>query len=168
MLQCMHKKLLYMGDAPVNIVVWYLLDTREGRPSHWSDSSTLGVRATFRSDTVPAVLVLTKLRPYQLMRCLTHIYMYLFIIRYLFAVPPERLIILNQDGNEIRSGVIGPYDEGTEVNLTCVAVGGRPTARVSWWKSHALLANSEARASVSFRLQRSDYGTDITCQVRSL
>ncbi|KAL0810361.1 hypothetical protein ABMA28_010510, partial [Loxostege sticticalis] len=41
-------------------------------------------------------------------------------------IPPERLIILNQDGNEIRSGVIGPYDEGTEVNLTCVAVGVRP------------------------------------------
>ncbi|RVE49445.1 hypothetical protein evm_005876 [Chilo suppressalis] len=39
------------------------LDTREGRPSHWSDSNTLGARASFRSDTKPAVLVLTKLRP---------------------------------------------------------------------------------------------------------
>ncbi|CAH0403745.1 unnamed protein product [Chilo suppressalis] len=46
----------------------------------------------------------------------------------------------------------------------CSLFSGRPTARVSWWKSHSLLANSEARATVSFRLQRSDYGTDITCQ----
>ncbi|CAG4962874.1 unnamed protein product, partial [Parnassius apollo] len=40
----------------------------------------------------------------------------------------------------------------------------RPIARVSWWKSHALLANSEARATVSFKLHRPDFGTDITCQ----
>ncbi|XP_063835290.1 nephrin-like [Ostrinia nubilalis] len=167
-----------LPDDTVGLVIWYKqghdtpiysLDTREGRPSHWSDSSTLGVRATFRSDTLPAVLILTKLRPEDSgqYRCRVD-----FMksptkntrLNLTVLIPPERLIILNQDGNEIRSGVIGPYDEGTEVNLTCVAVGGRPTARVSWWKSHALLANSEARASVSFRLQRSDYGTDITCQ----
>lgn len=44
---------------------------------------------------------------------------------------------------------------------------GRPAARVSWWKSHALLANSEARTSVSFTLRRADYDSEITCQVRS-
>ncbi|KOB79518.1 Uncharacterized protein OBRU01_00098, partial [Operophtera brumata] len=96
-----------------------LLDTREGVTSHWSDPSTLGMRATFRSETIPAVLVITKLR---------------------------------LEGNEVLGGILGPYDEG------------RPIARVSWWKSHALLANSEARAVVTFKLQRSDYGTDITCQ----
>ncbi|CAG9789978.1 unnamed protein product [Diatraea saccharalis] len=148
------------------------LDTREGRPSHWSDANTLGVRASFRSDTTPAVLVLTKLRPEDSgqYRCRVD-----FIksptkntrLNLTVLIPPERLIILNQEGNEIRSGVVGPYDEGSEVNLTCVAIGGRPTARVSWWKSHSLLANSEARATVSFRLQRSDYGTDITCQIGS-
>lgn len=41
-----------------------------------------------------------------------------------FTVPPERLLILDQSGEEIKGGVLGPYDEGTEVNLTCVAVGG--------------------------------------------
>ncbi|KAL4703895.1 hypothetical protein ACJJTC_013072, partial [Scirpophaga incertulas] len=167
-----------LPDDKVGLVIWYKqghetpiysLDTREGRPSHWSDSSTLGVRASFRSDTMPAVLVLTKLRPEDSgqYRCRVD-----FMksptkntrLNLTVLIPPDRLLILNQEGNEIRTGVVGPYDEGTEVNLTCVAIGGRPTARVSWWKAHSLMANSEARATVSFRVQRSDYGTEITCQ----
>ncbi|XP_049882104.1 titin-like [Pectinophora gossypiella] len=165
------------GDR-MGLVIWYKqghdspiysLDTREGVTSHWSDPRTLGSRATFRADTEPAVLVLTKLRPEDSgqYRCRVD-----FIksptkntrLNLTVLIPPERLIILNQEGNEIQGGILGPYDEGADVNLTCIAVGGRPTARVSWWKAHALLANSEARATVSFRLQRSDYGTDVTCQ----
>ncbi|CAG9557748.1 unnamed protein product [Danaus chrysippus] len=38
------------------------LDNREGVTSHWSDPTTLGSRATFRTSTTPAVLLLTKLR----------------------------------------------------------------------------------------------------------
>ncbi|XP_053620626.1 nephrin-like [Plodia interpunctella] len=167
-----------LPDDRMGLVIWYKqghdtpiysLDTREGVTSHWSDPSTLGLRASFRSETRPAVLILTKLRPEDSgqYRCRVD-----FIksptkntrLNLTVLIPPERLIILNHEGNEITNGVLGPYDEGTEVNLTCVAVGGRPTARVSWWKSHALLANSEARATVSFRLHRSDYGTEITCQ----
>ncbi|KAG6444116.1 hypothetical protein O3G_MSEX003223 [Manduca sexta] len=157
------------GASASYLVLHAILDTREGVTTHWSDPTTLGVRATFRSDSRPAVLVLSKLRPEDSgqYRCRVD-----FIksptkntrLNLTVLIPPERLIVLNQEGNEIRGGVLGPYDEGTEVNLTCVAVGGRPTARVSWWKSHALLANSEARATVSFRLQRSDFGTDVTCQ----
>ncbi|CAG5013580.1 unnamed protein product [Parnassius apollo] len=75
------------------------------------------------------------------------------------------LTVLSSEGNdEVHGNILGPYDKGAEVNLTCIAVGGRPIARVSWWKSHALLANSEARATVSFKLHRPDFGTDITCQ----
>ncbi|XP_060807927.1 nephrin [Amyelois transitella] len=167
-----------LPEDRMGLVIWYKqghetpiysLDTREGVTSHWSDPSTLGSRASFRSETRPAVLILTKLRPEDSgqYRCRVD-----FIksptkntrLNLTVLIPPERLIILNQEGNEVTNGVLGPYDEGTEVNLTCVAVGGRPTARVSWWKSHALLANSEARATVSFRLHRSDYGTDVTCQ----
>ncbi|XP_072933883.1 uncharacterized protein [Epargyreus clarus] len=167
-----------LPDDRMGLVIWYkqghetpiyTLDTREGVTSHWSDPATLGARATFRSNTKPAVLVLTKLRPEDSgqYRCRVD-----FIksptkntrLNLTVLIPPERLIVLNQEGNEVQGGVLGPYDEGTEVNLTCIAVGGRPTARVSWWKSHALLANSEARATTSFILQRSDYGTDITCQ----
>ncbi|KAG7295241.1 hypothetical protein JYU34_022219, partial [Plutella xylostella] len=171
-----------LADDRMGLVIWYkqghttpiyTLDTREGVTSHWSDPGTLGSRAAFRSDTKPAVLILTKLRPEDSgqYRCRVD-----FIksptkntrLNLTVLIPPERLIVLNHEGNEVQGGVLGPYDEGTDVNLTCVAVGGRPTARVSWWKAHELLANSEARATVSFRLQRADFGTDVTCQVSSL
>lgn len=167
-----------LPDDRMGLVIWYKqghetpiysLDTREGVNSHWSDPGTLGVRASFRSETLPAVLVLTKLRPEDSgqYRCRVD-----FIksptkntrLNLTVLIPPERLITLNHEGKEMPNGIVGPYDEGAEVNVTCVAVGGRPTARVSWWKGQVLLANSEARATASFRVQRSDLGSNITCQ----
>ncbi|KPJ13813.1 Nephrin [Papilio machaon] len=162
----------------VGLVIWYKqghetpiysLDAREGISSQWSDPSTLGNRATFRTNTTPAVLMLTKLRPEDSgqYRCRVD-----FIksptkntrLNLTVLIPPDRLIVLNESNDEVHGSILGPYDEGVEVNLTCIAVGGRPIARVSWWKSHALLANSESRASVSFSLHRPDFGTEITCQ----
>ncbi|XP_050357835.1 B-cell receptor CD22-like [Nymphalis io] len=167
-----------LPNDSMGLVIWYkqghdtpiyTYDKREGVTSHWSDPSTLSTRATFRTNAEPAVLLLTKLRAEDSgqYRCRVD-----FIrsptkntrLNLTILIPPERLLILDQEGDEIKGGVLGPYDEGTEVNLTCVAVGGRPPARVSWWKSHALLANSEARATVSFTLQRADYGSEVTCQ----
>ncbi|VVD00646.1 unnamed protein product [Leptidea sinapis] len=145
------------------------MDTRDGVDTHWSDPSTLGARASFRTSTMPALLVLTKIRPEDSgqYRCRVD-----FIksptkntrLNLTVLIPPERLVILDQDGEEVHGGVLGPFDEGTKINLTCVAIGGRPTARVSWWQSHALLANSEARASTTVTLQRDMYPATLTCQ----
>ncbi|XP_013178713.1 PREDICTED: nephrin-like isoform X2 [Papilio xuthus] len=162
----------------VGLVIWYKqghetpiysLDAREGISSQWSDPATLGNRATFRTNTTPAVLMLTKLRPEDSgqYRCRVD-----FIksptkntrLNLTVLIPPDRLIVLNESNDEVHGSILGPYDEGAEVNLTCIAVGGRPIARISWWKSHALLANSESRASVSLTLHRPDFGTEITCQ----
>ncbi|CAG4991403.1 unnamed protein product [Colias eurytheme] len=162
----------------VALVIWYkqghntpvyTLDTRDGIDTHWSDPATLGSRASFRTSTTPAILILTKIRPEDSgqYRCRVD-----FIksptkntrLNLTVLIPPERLVILDQDGEEFRGGAMGPFDEGTRVNLTCVAIGGRPAARVSWWQSHALLANSESRASVSFTLQRDLYPATLTCQ----
>ena len=33
-------------------------------------------------------------------------------------------MVTDQTGNEIEGTVLGPYNEGTQVNLTCIAVGG--------------------------------------------
>ncbi|CAH4035815.1 unnamed protein product [Pieris brassicae] len=160
------------------LVVWYkqghdtsvyTFDTRFGVDMHWSDPATLGSRASFRTSTTPASLVITKIRPEDSgqYRCRVDFIksptkntrLYLTVL-----IPPERLVILDQDGEELRGRAMGPFDEGTRVNLTCVAIGGRPAARVSWWQSHALLANSESRASVSFTLQRDLYPVTLTCQ----
>ncbi|XP_047518757.1 uncharacterized protein LOC125058679 isoform X3 [Pieris napi] len=162
----------------VALVIWYkeghntpvyTFDKRDGVDTHWSDPATLGSRASFRTSTTPALLVLTKIRPEDSgqYRCRVD-----FIklptkntrLNLTVLIPPKRLVILDQDGEEFRGGAMGPFDEGTRVNLTCVAIGGRPAARVSWWQSHALLANSESRASVSFTLQRDLYPATLTCQ----
>ncbi|GFX35702.1 hypothetical protein TNCV_744951 [Trichonephila clavipes] len=38
-------------------------------------------------------------------------------------VPPKETIILDIENNEL-SGVIGPYDEGSELRLRCESIGG--------------------------------------------
>lgn len=46
------------------------------------------------------------------------------ILIILFLVPPEQLSILDEDGSHIPHYVLGPYDEGDNINVTCVATGG--------------------------------------------
>ena len=57
------------------------------------------------------------------------------------AVPPEKPRIFSDRGKEVRLK-LGPYQIGEDVRLRCEAVGGRPLARVTWWRDHALLDDS--------------------------
>lgn len=43
----------------------------------------------------------------------------------LFLVPPEKIKILDDTGSHISHYILGPYNEGTSVNITCVATGGK-------------------------------------------
>lgn len=49
---------------------------------------------------------------------------------------------MDTNGAAIRDHTVGPYTEGTSINLTCLSSGGKPAPRVSWWKEHALLDES--------------------------
>ncbi|CAG5045878.1 unnamed protein product, partial [Parnassius apollo] len=121
----------------VGLVIWYKqghetpiysLDAREGITSQWSDPSTLGNRATFRTNTTPAVLVLNKLRPEDSgqYRCRVD-----FIksptkntrLNLTVLIPPDQLINIGEGNDKVHGNILGPYDEGAEVNLTCIAVG---------------------------------------------
>lgn len=43
----------------------------------------------------------------------------------LLAVPPESVIILDSKGATIKDHTLGPYNEGSGINITCVAIGGK-------------------------------------------
>lgn len=41
------------------------------------------------------------------------------------SVPPESVIILDSKGVTIEDHTLGPYNEGSGINITCVAIGGK-------------------------------------------
>lgn len=56
-------------------------------------------------------------------------------------VPPENLLILNELGKHIEHYILGPYNEGSNVNLTCISSGGKPQPKLTWWHNNQLLNN---------------------------
>jgi hypothetical protein len=48
-----------------------------------------------------------------------------FHIYVLVSVPPEKLLILDDKGTIIPHHILGPYNEGSSVNITCIATGGK-------------------------------------------
>lgn len=42
-----------------------------------------------------------------------------------FLVPPDSVSILNEKGVLIPHFIVGPYNEGTSLNLTCISIGGK-------------------------------------------
>lgn len=41
------------------------------------------------------------------------------------TVPPKKITIRDQNGNYIENSTIGPYDQNTDVILTCESNGGK-------------------------------------------
>ncbi|XP_064454946.1 neuronal cell adhesion molecule-like isoform X2 [Ornithodoros turicata] len=68
-------------------------------------------------------------------------------------VPPEPPVITDVQGN-VLSGVIGPYNESSRLNLICNVKGGRPAPTITWKRNGEVL-DVNAMSSISGDMKKS-------------
>ncbi|XP_019891154.1 hemicentin-1 isoform X3 [Musca domestica] len=171
----------------VALVIWYKVglktpiysvDTRESNFSHgthWSDEA-YRERLSFALDGRTGTLTMTNAQQEDTgeYRCRVDFQksptrnskVNLTVI-----IPPESIIILDHKGTTIKDHVLGPYNEGAIINITCVAIGGSPQPRVTWWRENTLLDGSSHPLSdrrvgniLSLgKLKRNNLNMQLTC-----
>ncbi|XP_003702634.2 sidestep III [Megachile rotundata] len=132
----------------VNMVLWfrddavkpiYSFDVR-GRAFNealnWSNSTVVGPRACFITDTRPATFSLgaVQLDDEGIYRCRVDFKnspTKNFQVNLTVIVPPHQLLIYDSSGVEIKN-TAGPFQVGVEFGLTCEVRGGKPTPVVIW------------------------------------
>ncbi|KAH8402332.1 hypothetical protein KR009_011424, partial [Drosophila setifemur] len=92
-------------------------------------------------------------------------------------IPPETVIILDSKGATIKDHTLGPYNEGSGINITCVAIGGRPQPRVTWLHGNTVYKDSSVGESLSERrvgnvlslpkLERRNLHMQLTCRAEN-
>ncbi|XP_076260413.1 sidestep IV transmembrane protein isoform X2 [Rhynchophorus ferrugineus] len=112
----------------------------------WSSPTVFGSRARFRPLTNPATLEINKIQQSDegIYRCRVD-----FKnsptrnskVNFTVIVPPEKIHIYD-DKRIDKSVLLGPYNEGSDVNLLCEVKGGRPRPRVVWFLENTVIDDS--------------------------
>ncbi|GAB6028104.1 hypothetical protein CHUAL_002324 [Chamberlinius hualienensis] len=89
-------------------------------------------------------------------------------------VPPHPPTVMGEKGLEL-SQVVGPYNEGAALILSCESRGGKPPPRVSWWRESILVDDSYDITSFGFvrndllvpSLTRDDFRAVYRCEAEN-
>ncbi|KAH9387679.1 hypothetical protein TYRP_008872 [Tyrophagus putrescentiae] len=57
-------------------------------------------------------------------------------------VPPKRIAIRDQHGNYVHNSTIGPFNQNSDVILTCESLGGIPPPVLFWYKNGVMIDGS--------------------------
>lgn len=175
---------LVMWYCPRRETPCYSYDARErseahkDKSRHWVDAKAWrGGRVTFNEKENPPYLSLesAEMADTGVYRCRVdfansptgHALVNLTVV-----TPPTQVMILNQSGYEVLDGLVGPYNQDSTGNVTCVAYGGDPPPRVTWWLENALLDEDNEDVSkdaatntlVVHNLDRKMHNAVLTCQ----
>lgn len=175
------------GDETIALILWYkgeslvpiyTLDARNHpvQQARHFPSTELGSRAYFDVTLKTPSLTIYPVNfqdegeykcriDYRRSRTVSH------SVRLKVIVPPRETIIKNEEGNKLE-GIIGPYDEGSSLNLICESTGGDPSPSVTWWQDSSLLDDSFSSMENGIvrnelhlpKLERSDLMTGLACQ----
>ncbi|XP_066942556.1 nephrin-like [Macrobrachium rosenbergii] len=141
-----------VGDTPT-LVLWYkdgarlpfyTLDLREGEnKEEFIDPS---VKGRARSDVDGSNLILDPLTgadsgQYKCRVDFENLPTLSALVNLTVYVVPSRLVVQNENSQPVTAGLLGPLTEGQKLTLYCVATGGRPLPKVTWWRGDKLLAN---------------------------
>lgn len=117
---------------------------RQGQAEHRSDTGALGARVSLDVTLDPAVLRVASLtvKDEALYFCRVDFRMQptkTTRVSLTVVVPPTGVSVFVGGSSQPVSSVVGPYQEGAVVELTCVAQGGKPRPAVVWYKDSELL-----------------------------
>ncbi|XP_067133356.1 B-cell receptor CD22-like isoform X1 [Centruroides vittatus] len=145
------------ADDAVVLILWYkdedpapiyTLDARRGtvEQARQSSSPHLDSRAYFNMINRPAFLQLDPVQEgdageYRCRVDFRKARTVNTVITLKVIVPPGEPIITDEEDRHVK-GLIGPYNEGESLRLTCEAVGGKPRPAVTWWREYALVDDS--------------------------
>ncbi|XP_064469303.1 neural cell adhesion molecule 1-like isoform X2 [Ornithodoros turicata] len=145
------------ADDAVALVLWYkdegpapiyTLDARRGHldQARQSAVSELGTRAYFNMMNRPAFLQLDPVEEddageYRCRVDFRKARSVNTVINLKVIVPPGEPFIQDENGKQLQ-GLVGPFNEGDPLTLSCQVDIGKPRPAVTWWKDYTLLDES--------------------------